>query len=247
MATFVLVHGGANGGWCYGRVARRLRLAGHEVYAPSLTGLADRKHLLTPAVDLETHITDIVNLLEYEELKDVILAGHSYGGMVITGVADRVLHRVGHLVYLDAAHPMSGESLADNVLPGLMDELCQGMRVVDGVELVLFPESPLVSFLGVTDPDDFKWFASKITPHPLKCFTQKLVLRDQAAVRRLPRTSINCTPLLNLLPEQNRRRVLDADQVFEIDTGHELMINEPAAVTKMLIEVAVSHSASKSK
>jgi pimeloyl-ACP methyl ester carboxylesterase len=239
MATFVLVHGAAHGGWCYGRVGQRLRLAGHEVYAPSLTGLADRKHLLNPAIDLETHIADIVNLLEYEDLEDVVLVGHSYGGMVITGVADRATRRIGHLVYLDAAHPVSGESMADNTLSDLMDEVHRGMREIDGVELVVFPDSPLLRVMGVNDPDDYKWFASKITPHPWRCFTQKLILQNQEAARRIHRTSINCTPILETLPEENfRRRTTESDLVFEIDTGHDLMITEPAAVTDLLIKAA---------
>lgn len=239
MATFVLVHGGSHGGWCYSRVARRLRQAGHEVYAPSLTGLADRKHLLRPDVDLNTHITDIVNLLEYEDLTDVVLAGHSYGGMVITGVADRALDRVGHLVYLDAAHPVNGESLAENS-PGLMNEARAGMRVVDGVELVVFPDSPSMRHMGVTDPKDYAWFISKITPHPWKCFSQKLLLKNEPAVRRIHRTSINCTQILRIRPEESRRRALEADLVFEIDTGHDLMITEPEAVTEMLLRAAAA-------
>jgi pimeloyl-ACP methyl ester carboxylesterase len=89
MATYVLVHGGGHGGWCYQRVGRLLRKAGHEVYTPSLTGLAECSHLLSTHVDLDLHIQDIVALLHYEDLEDVILVGHSYGGMVITGVADR--------------------------------------------------------------------------------------------------------------------------------------------------------------
>src|SRR5438094_3814977 len=99
MATYVLVHGGGHGGWCYDRLSPLLRAAAHEVYAPTLTGLADRKHLLNASINLDTHITDVVNLLFYHDLKDVILAGHSYGGMVITGVADRAEGRVGQLVY----------------------------------------------------------------------------------------------------------------------------------------------------
>src|SRR6185437_12915683 len=113
MATYVLVHGGHHGGWCYKKVARLLRSAGHEVYSPTLTGLGERRHLLGPKVDLETHIADVVGVLEFEDLHDVILVGHSYGGMVITGVADRALERIKELVYLDAAHPRNGESLAD--------------------------------------------------------------------------------------------------------------------------------------
>lgn len=233
MAIFVLIHGGAHGGWCYNRVASRLRAAGHEVYAPSLTGLGDRKHLLTAEVDLDTHITDVVNLLEYQDLTDVVLVGHSYGGMVITGAADRALARISHLVFLDAAHPSNNQSLADNA-PALMEEAKQTLRVIDGVELVLFPDGPDVARLGVTDPDDFAWLVSKITPHPWKCNVQKLRLTNEAAVRKIHRTSINCTPVLAWRDEESRRRVTTADLVFEIDTGHDLMITEPDAVAEML-------------
>jgi pimeloyl-ACP methyl ester carboxylesterase len=98
MATFVLVHGGGHGGWCYQAVARILRSHGQEVYTPTMTGLGERAHLLSPAIDLDSHITDIVKVLDYEDLRNVILVGHSYGGMVITGVADRATDRIGHLV-----------------------------------------------------------------------------------------------------------------------------------------------------
>ena len=109
METYVLVHGG----WCYRKVAKLLRDAGHEVYTPAVTGLGERKHLLSIDTDLSTHITDIVNTLEYEDLRGVMLVGHSYGGMVITGVADRAADRIRELVYLDAAHPYDGQSLVD--------------------------------------------------------------------------------------------------------------------------------------
>src|SRR4029077_3608842 len=115
-----LVHGGAHGGWCWQRVAPVLRAAGHAVYAPTLTGLGERSHLLGPHVDLAMHIADIVNVLVYEDLRHVILAGHSYGGMVITGVADRALDRVGHLVFLDALQPRDGEAMAD-LVPVILD------------------------------------------------------------------------------------------------------------------------------
>src|SRR4051794_28909281 len=100
MRTYVLVHGGGHGGWCYQYVARILRSNGHEVYTPTMTGLGERSHLLSPAIDLDLQIEDIVKVLQFEDLRDVILVGHSYGGMVITGVADRATDRIGHLVYL---------------------------------------------------------------------------------------------------------------------------------------------------
>jgi pimeloyl-ACP methyl ester carboxylesterase len=237
MTTFVLVHGGGHGGWCYQRVTPLLRAAGHEVYAPTLTGLGERKHLLRPEIDLDTHVTDVVLLLEYEDLRDVVLAGHSYGGMVITGAADRAGPRIAHLVYLDAAHPRNGESLAD-VSPGMMALAHGDMRTVDGVELVLFPDSRAIPYLGVEDPADLAWLKSKITPHPWKCFVSKLRLRDEAAVRRIPRTNINCTRMLAASNAESRARQLDGDRNLEIDTGHDLMITEPKRVAEMLLQVA---------
>src|SRR3954468_17985304 len=119
MATYVLVHGGGHGGWCYQKVAALLRGAGHDVYTPTLTGLGERSHLVSPDVDLDMHIADVVAVLHYDDLRDVILVGHSYGGMVITGVADRAADRIGRLVFLDAANPRNGESLLDVTGPSL--------------------------------------------------------------------------------------------------------------------------------
>jgi len=235
MATFVLVHGGGHGGWCYGRLSPLLRTAGHTVLAPTLTGLGERKHLLRPGIDLDTHITDVVNMLEYEDLTDVILAGHSYGGMVITGVADRAAPRIGHLVFLDAAHPKNGESLADIAAP-MMAMARNEMRVVDGVELVLWPDSQAVAHYGVTDAADFAWLKSKLTPHPWKCFTQKLLLTNETAVGRIPRTNICCTA--GLQAPGYREEMQKAERFFEIDTGHDLMITRPRAVADMLLQVA---------
>ncbi len=235
MATYVLVHGGGHGGWCYQKVARILRGQGHEVHCPTLTGLGERSHLLSPDIDLDTHIADVVNVLHYEDLRDVILAGHSYGGMVITGVADRALDRVGQLVYLDAARPMNGESLAD-IAPVMGEARSQG-RVVDGVELVIFPEF-LLQYMGVTDPDDLAWMEDKLTPHPWKTFGQPLRLEHEEAVMTIPRTIVNCTPSLQAGMQPARERLFDADRVWELDTGHDLMITEPEAVAEMLERLA---------
>jgi pimeloyl-ACP methyl ester carboxylesterase len=236
MATYVLVHGGGHGGWCYQKVARILRAQGHEVHCPTLTGLGERSHLLHPDIDLDTHITDVVNLLHYEDLRDVILAGHSYGGMVIVGVADRALDRVGHLVYLDAARPRNGESLVD-VAPTPMNAAREAGRVVDGIELVIFPEYILPA-MGVTDPDDVAWMGDKLTPHPWKTFEQPLRLENEEAVELIPRTIVNCIPTLSLDMQKDTSRLFDADRVWEIDTGHDLMITEPEQVAEMLGRLA---------
>jgi pimeloyl-ACP methyl ester carboxylesterase len=234
MATFVLVHGGGHGGWCYRKLSPLLRAERHDVYSPTLTGLGERKHLLRPDIDLDMHISDVVNVLEYEDLTNVILVGHSYGGMVITGVADRAARRIGHLVYLDAAHPKNGQSLAD-VAPPSMAMAKSEMKVVDGVELVLWPDSQAVAYYGVTDPADFAWLKSKLTPHPWKCFAQQLLLRDEAAVRRIAHTNICCTA--GLQAPGYREEMRKADLFFEINTGHDLMITEPRAVAEMLLKV----------
>lgn len=237
MATYVLVHGGGHGGWCYGPVAALLRSEGHEVHTPTLTGLGERSHLLGPHIDLDVHITDVVNLLHYEDLSAVILVGHSYGGLVITGVADRAIGRVGQLVYLDGAIPENGESLAD-MTPAIMDAAHGEARVVDGVELVLWPGPEAGRRYGVTDPDSLAWMQDRLTPHPWNSFTQRLRLGDEMAVKAIPRTNINCTETLSLRPAERAARAFEADRVWEIDTGHDLMITEPQAVADMLLRLA---------
>jgi pimeloyl-ACP methyl ester carboxylesterase len=117
MTAFVLVHGGWHGGWCWRFVAAALRRADHDVYTPSLTGLGDRAHLARPGIDLELHIQDVVAVLEMEDLREVVLLGHSYGGMVVTGVADRCTARISKLVYLDAFVPENGKCALDYIVP----------------------------------------------------------------------------------------------------------------------------------
>jgi pimeloyl-ACP methyl ester carboxylesterase len=208
------------------------------VYTPTLTGLGERSHLLNPSIDLNTHITDVVAVLEYEDLTDVILAGHSYGGMVITGAADRATDRVAQLVYLDAVIPRDGESLAE-LASKLMAETRSQSRMVDGVELVLFPGQDPMNFYGVRDPEQIAWMKPKLTPHPWRSFEQPLRLTNEEAVRQIPRTIINCSSTLKLRPEPERmERVTAAERVWEIDTGHDLMISEPQAVAEMLLRLA---------
>jgi pimeloyl-ACP methyl ester carboxylesterase len=237
MANIVLVHGGGHGGWCWQRLAPLLREDGHQVYTPTLTGLGERSHLLNADIDLNTHIADVTALLEYEDLTDVILVGHSYGGMVITGVADRAVSRVGHLVFLDAAHPRSGESLVQTS-PGLMDFARKSSRIVDGCELVMWPGPEVVEMMGVVDPNDAAWLLSKLTPHPWKCFAQPLQMLRESQVRKIPFTNINASWSMKVRPAESIRRAREGERVWEIDTGHDLMITEPGAVAAMLSRVA---------
>ncbi|MFC0206374.1 alpha/beta fold hydrolase [Novosphingobium soli] len=236
MATFVLVHGGGHGGWCYKPVAQRLRAMGHEVHAPSLTGLADRRHLMSDAIDLETHITDIAELLEFEDLTAVILVGHSYGGMVITGAADRRPARVGHRVYLDAAYPRDGESLYEHAYEAIHGAR-QGLHEADGVELVMAPMPGMAAFFGVTDPQLGAWTDARLTAQPWACFTQKLALTNEAAMRAIPESHLVCTSTLAgrdlaLLQARSQGRVWD------VDTGHDLMLTEPDWVAERLDAIA---------
>ncbi len=242
MATFVLVPGGGHGGWCYQPVARRLRAAGHEVHAVTLTGVGERSHLLWPGIGLDTHLTDVVNVLHYEDLCDVILVGHSYGGMVITGVADRAYDRVGRIVYLDAANPVDGQSLLD--VAGPIIEMTRPMgAVVDGVELVLLPAPGAAAFYGVTDPADLAWMDERLTGHPWKCFEDPLRFVNGAASAAIPRFHIVCTSTLATRDPALIEAARRAGRWWEIDTGHDLMITEPDAVTAALLKVAAAATA----
>jgi pimeloyl-ACP methyl ester carboxylesterase len=237
MGTFVLVHGGGHGGWCYQRVARLLRAEGHDVYTPTLTGLGERAHFLHSGIDLDVHIRDVTELLFFEDLHDVILVGHSYGGMVITGAADRASDRVGQLVYLDAANPKNGQSLLDVAGPIIASVRPLG-RVVDGVELVLLPGPGAAEFYGVTDPTDGAWMDERLTGHPWACFEQPLRLTNEAALWAIPASHIVCTSTLATRDPDLMQAARDAGRLWDIDTGHDLMVTEPQKVADALAQVA---------
>jgi pimeloyl-ACP methyl ester carboxylesterase len=239
LATYVLVHGGGHGGWCYQRVARILRSAGHDVHAPTLSGLGERSHLMSTDVDLDSHITDVVNVLHYADLSDVILVGHSYGGMVITGAGDRAAARIGKLVYLDAANPVNNQSLVDVSGP-VIEAVRPYGRVVDGVELVLFPDPEIVKLYGVTDPDDIAWMTERLTPHPWVCFEQKLRLTNEDALWKIPQFHIVCTSTLATRDRELMENARAEGRLWDIDTGHDLMITEPKFVADALLEVAAA-------
>lgn len=185
MTTVVLVHGGWGGGYAWQHVARRLRAAGHEVYTPTLTGLGERVHLATPQVDLGTHIADVVNLLEAEDLTAVTLAGHSYGGMVITGVAQRVPQRLAQLIYLDAFVPRDGDALLDLLVPRARAATEDSLRRSDDGWRVLWPEDEAT-------PRPWPPSTPHFSPQPWLTFSQPLRGDDPAAAA-LPRTYVRCT------------------------------------------------------
>lgn len=236
MATFVLVHGGGHGGWCYQKVARLLQAKGHLVYAPSLPGMGEHSQMVHPGINLDAHIDAVASLLFHEDLTQAILVGHSYGGMVITGAADRAPERVGHRVYLDAAYPDDGESLHEHAFASI-DQTRQGMWVENGVELVMKPEPFYAGFFGIHDPALADWTNARLTPQPWACFAQKLVLRNEAAMRAIPESHIICT---ETIPGRDMARLTANSQgrVWDIDTGHDLMLTEPQWVAERLGDVA---------
>jgi len=204
-----------------------------------MTGLGERSHLLRPDIDLEMHIRDIVAVLHYEDLRDVILVGHSYGGMVITGVADRATDRVGRLVYLDAATPVNGQSLLDVAGPIIEATRPLG-KVVDGVELVLLPGAEAGRFYGVNDPVDLAWMDDRLAGHPWKCFEQRLELTNEDALWAIPQYHIVCTSTLATRDPEQMARARAEGLLWDIDTGHDLMITEPERVAAALSEVAAA-------
>ena len=227
---FVLVHGAWHGGWCWAKVARLLRDAGHEVYTPTLTGLGDRAHLARPEIDLELHIQDLVAMLEAEELRGVTLVGHSYAGFVITGAAARTSGRIGHLVYLDAFVPEAGKCLLDYV-----GERAEAMREAarahgDGWKLPAFPPERF----GVTSQRDVEWLTKHLVPQPLRTFEQPL---PAAGGDKLDRTYIYCSKPATGTFDQFAERLRDDRKwtFHELKTGHDAMVSAPGDVAKILM------------
>jgi pimeloyl-ACP methyl ester carboxylesterase len=180
-------------------------------------------------------------VLFYEDLHDAILVGHSYGGMVITGAGDRAADRLTGLVYLDAANPTNGQSLIDVAGPMITMTRPLG-AVVDGVELVLLPAPGAAAFYGITDPDDIAWTDERLTGHPWKCFEQPLRLEHEDALAKLPQYHIVCTENLRTRDRDLMDGARAEGRFWEIDTGHDLMITEPEAVTPALLETAACSS-----
>jgi pimeloyl-ACP methyl ester carboxylesterase len=164
MATYVLVHGAWGGGYAWQGIARSLRRAGHEVYVPTLTGLGERAHLLRPGIDLDTHIADVANLIRFEELTGIVLVGHSYGGAVVTGVADAMPENIATLVYLDAFVLQNGQSVAD----------LQPRREAQPPQGITIPPLPL-SVFGA-NAEKAARYADKRRPHPAASISQKIKL-----------------------------------------------------------------------
>jgi len=233
LTTYVLVHGAWHSGRAWDRVVPLLETAGHRGHAPTLTGYGDQAHLLGPEVGLDTHVDDVVRLIEDEDLTDVVLVGHSYAGLVISSVANRVPERIGRLVFLDAMVPEDGETAAD-VIPFSQALIDQALASESGWRVPPLPETPAGLF-GVTDPDDVAWLRGMLSDQPVLCLQQPAHL-DNPAVKAIPRTHIHCTVGK---PEGIERRAVPAsDEVFELATGHDCMITMPRELTELLLKLA---------
>jgi pimeloyl-ACP methyl ester carboxylesterase len=225
-ATFVLVHGAWHGGWCWRRVADRLSAGKHYVVAPTLSGVGERSHLASDSIDLTTQIKDVVNEIKWKDLDGIVLVGHSYGGMVITGVAEELKDRIASIVYVDAFLPDDGQSLSDLLGPGAPK----------------WPEHlalPIPAEAFKVNPQDIAWVNSKMTPHPVKCFTDKLkVTGAYQTVKR--KTYIRALDFTNPAFDAAFAR-LKADASWTthaMKCGHDIMIDQPAALTKILLQQA---------
>ena len=230
MATFLICHGAWSAGWAWKKVRPLLRAAGHEVFTPTYTGLGERAHQANPSVDLETHVKDVLAVIEFENLKDFVLVGHSYGGMVATGVADRVPERVRQLIYLDAFVPGHGQSLLDLRPPGPRPV---GTETASE-DWLIAPNPPAPD----TSAADLAWITPRRRPQPVKTFSQPLQLRNPDS--RLPRTYIYCTRKTpdDVFLQFSKRFKSDPDwRYHEIDSSHSPNVTAPEALARLLDEI----------
>jgi pimeloyl-ACP methyl ester carboxylesterase len=222
MATFVLVHGAWHGGWCWKRVRRSLQAQGHEVFTPTLTGVADRSHLLAREVNLDTHITDVTNLILWEELSDVVLCGHSYGGAVISGVADRIPDRIGALVYLDAFVLQNGQSIQD-VLPA-EQKLGEDWKV-----------PPIPAEVFNVNANDRDWVNRQCTVQPLATFRQPIHLTVALdAIHNVTFILASGWGPGPFLPFYEQAKT-KGWKTLAIECGHDVMLDQPEALTDALL------------
>lgn len=243
MMTFVLIHGAWHGGWCWNKVAPLLRRAGTDVHTPTLTGLGDRAHLsdhLDPAsINLDLHIRDVVRLLEYEDLQMVILVGHAYAGMVITGVAEACPERLQHLVYVNGVVPKDGEAMVDQLEIVRGPEFTRWIRefLDSGDPFLPPPATPeeVGRRWGISDPGDLAWVGARVTPHPAASFAQPI---------RLGSTSANLVPS-SFIGSSEAGFDLVAERVkaagwrtYHIDSGHDPMITNPEELAEILLSIA---------
>lgn len=234
MANFMLVHGAWHGAWCWRDVLPLLVRAGHRVHAVTLTGLGERSHLMSPAITLETFISDVAQALEAEEMHDVVLAVHSFAGMIGTAIADRMPDRVAHLVYVDAVVPQPGESWSSTHSAVTREARIAASEASRDYSFP--PPDPAVYGLSGAQHD---WVRRRQVPHPGHTYTMPLQF-DALRVSQVPRTFIDCThpPLATI--DVSRQRVRDPSfwgapwHVVELATGHDPMVSAPHDLAQVL-------------
>jgi pimeloyl-ACP methyl ester carboxylesterase len=231
--TFVLVHGAWGGGWIWKYTADGLRQKGHRVFTPTQTGLGERKHLLARTISIDTFVDDILGVLEAEELTDIILVGHSFGGFAVTGVADRMPERIRHLVYLDAFLPENGETAFSVLPPGI--EEARRRTVAEHGGGVALPVPPLSAF---PLPDDVRqWFGRRLTPHPFGTYDTPIRLKAPPGNGR-PVTYVSYTnpALASIEPSRARARAKQGPdwRFMELDVPHDAQAAMPAQIIALL-------------
>jgi pimeloyl-ACP methyl ester carboxylesterase len=235
--SFVLVHGASHGGWCYDRAAAILRSEGHRVFAPTLAGLAERASMDARRIDLTTHIDEVIELFERENLGDVVLCGHSYGGMVIAGVADRIPDRIGNPVFLDAVVPENGKCMNDYVFPGwrVLPILLAVWLLGGGYRLT---PPPPASFFKVNKADQ-PMVNKRLTGHPFKTLTEKIRLGSNAD-RIANHTYIWAANWGNsqIAKQYDLAKARNGWKVFEVACGHDIMIDAPDELAKILVSAS---------
>jgi pimeloyl-ACP methyl ester carboxylesterase len=230
--TFVLVHGAWHGGWCWRRVTDLLELQGHKVFTPTLTGLGERSHLINPTVNASTHVDDVVNVINWENLDDVVLVGHSYGGLAITGVADRIADKISRIVYLDAFMLEDGESVVEKASANTKSIID---KAIEGRQLSL--KSPPSSVFGVGEQDR-PWVESKLTPQPTASFSEKVANkggREKIAKKFYMRAKRYPSPTFDGYLE--RAKANPGWSTFEFDSGHDVMVVQPQQLAEQLLKV----------
>ena len=232
MTTFVLVHGAWHGGWCWQRVTDRLRARGHDAFAPTLTGLGERAHLLHPGINLSLHIADVLGTIHSERLTDFVLVGHSYGGCVISGLAEAVPKAIRCIVFLDAFVPANGDAMIDLVQPAVQ-EIIQG--VLERGETTV-PVRDAAAFK--VNEKDRAWVDSLAVPQPLATMTEKISLtgaRERIAKKIYIRAA--GYPNVSFDKAYARAKANPTWRTYEVPCGHDVMIDDPERLTEILLEV----------